>query len=469
MRVRHFGNTANNAFHNVMLLRRFEAIESELPISMFGLGHAMSAPAWETVDFDVPAAAWVSAPDWALFPDGVSVNSEYTDIAAPSVLGAGLDAHLRPDRFPRFMSMIRRRVLPRMRGHRWAQPVFDLRDLQMLARRHPLPEPDKQINLVYGGDSLAWLKLPKTALRTVCLEHGTVRWLADGGADARPLRLAYRRQLQQSQHLWVTNLDPRTLEVAEDVMPGRWSVLPHPFMPDPRVPFTESTRREMLLDATRSRSLVLLPSSQNWSKQHDKGSIKALNAFIDLRRSGVDVGLVAVEWGLQLEESKELLKSAGVGDHVAWIPPMARFGLQRMMADVDLVWDQFGLDAFGALALRATEQGTPLVSRGLVPAGEQLIGGSVPWLHAAETSEIVRHTRDVLEDMTARGREVVIVETRERYRRWLLGRHSPRITGALQRELYEALLDGGSARGTARPGRWGELLVDGISDERTIR
>ncbi len=459
MKVRHFGNTANNAFHNVLLLEEYEGIGSELPISMFGLGHGMSAPAWEIVDFDVPEAEWVGRPDWSLSSEAVSINSRYTDLAAPSVLGADLDAHIIPDRFPQFMTWVRRRVLPHLRDKRWAMPIFDLRDRQMLARRHALPEPDGQINMLYGGDSLAWLKLPKPTKRTVCLEHGTIRWIADGASDARAMRQAYRRQVRQAMHLWITNLDPRTLEIAEDVAPGRWSVLPHPFVPDPRVPFAESPeKRRALLDATRSSSLVLLPSSQNWSKHHDKGSMKALTAFIELRRRGADVGLVAVEWGLQLAESKAFLEAEGVGSNVTWVPPMARFGLQRMMADVDVVWDQFGLEAFGALALRASEQGTPLVSRGLAPIGERLIGGPVPWRHAATTEDIVRETTEVLDEMARIGRDRVIEVSRARSRGWLLERHAPSITAALQREVYERILDGAWTPGGAEPGRWATLL-----------
>jgi hypothetical protein len=226
------------------------------------------------------------------------------------------------------------------------------------------------------------------------------------------------------------------------------------------VPFaTEPAVREELLGRTRSEALVLLPSSQNWTKHHDKGSIKALNAFVELRRAGVNVGLVAVEWGLQLAESKAFLADAGVGSNVAWVAPMAKLGLQRMMANIDVVWDQFGLAAFGGLAMRAVEQGTPLVSRGLEPASEELIGGPVPWLHAIDADDIVRQTTGVLDDMTRRGREKVIAQTRDTYRTWMQERHSPELTAELQFEVYDRMLEGDLEPGAIAPGRWGELLA----------
>jgi hypothetical protein len=342
-------------------------------------------------------------------------------------------------------------------GTRWSQPLVDFRTRQRLARREILPEPDGRVNVLYGAASLDSVRVPGPAARSVTFEHGTIRWV---GSDAEsPMRSAYREQVQQSQHLWVTNLDPRTLEIAEELMPGRWSALPHPFVPDPRVPFAGSeAKRQKLLQRTRSEALVLLPSSQNWSEDHDKGSITALNAFIELRRSGASVGLAAVEWGLQLAESKALLESAGVAAHVAWVPPMVRLRLQRMMADVDVVWDQFGLEAFGALAIRTVEQGTPLISRKLAPVGEQLIGGPVPWLHAATVDEIVQQTTAVLDDMGRRGRAAVIADYRARYRGWLLERHSPEVTAALQREVYEKIVDGTLEPGTAIPDRWSQIL-----------
>jgi hypothetical protein len=115
----------------------------------------------------------------------------------------------------------------------------------------------------------------------------------------------------------------------------------------------------------------------------------------------------------------------------------------------------------GALALRASEQGTPLISRGLAPAGEALIGGPVPWIPAASTEDIVGRTTAVLDSMTRRGRDTVIAETRAGSRGWLLRRHSPEITAALQRELYARIVDGRPALGSMAPGRWAEMLHEG--------
>lgn len=460
MKVRHFGNTANNAYFNVRLLDQFTNLESVLPIQMYGLRHAISAPAWEAIEFDVPSVEWVDTPDWSPIPEAVTVNRHFAGMDPVSALGSNDDAtSAGVSGFARFTTSLRTRLFGPLRGQRWAQPLIDIRDRQSLAGRPTISEAADAINLLYGSGSLYSSQPQQNATRTVCFEHGTVRWIADGDRDLAAYRQAYRKQVEQAQHLWVTNLDPRTLEVAEDVAPGRWSALPHPYVPDPRVPFAESvSRREELLRQTGSDALVLLPASQNWSKHHDKGSMRALLAFVELRRKGVNVGLVAVEWGLQLAESKQFLEQAGVGDNVAWMPPMARITLQRLMANVDVVWDQFGLEVFGALALRAVEQGTPLVSRGLAPMGETLIGGPVPWQQAATTDGIVRETVAVLEDMSRCGRATVVAETRARYRGWLLERHSAEMTAVLQRDVYTSMLEGSFEPGSAAPDQWAKYL-----------
>jgi len=459
MRVRHFGNTANNAYLNAKLLLEFEGIESDLPIEMFGLAHAISAPAWETLEFDVPSEPWVHHPDWSLIPGAVELNSEYTDLALPS---SGDDTPVRFIPKNAIMSAARA-VLGPLHGRRWAQPIFDLSYRWVLSRTVSPPQVEGRIDVLYGADSLIKMKMPRTASQFVCVEHGTVRSIYDGPREISVFRRAYRDQVRRSRHLWVTNLDPRTLEIAEEVAPGRWSAFPHPYLPDPRTPFEGSPEhREELLRTTDSASVVLLPSSQNWSKHHDKGSMKALQAFVELRKSGRDVGLVAIERGLQVEESKAFLKKAGVSANVVWVRPMARVSLQRMMADVDVVWDQFGLEAFGGLAIRTMEQGAPMISRGLAPVGEHLLGGPVPWRHAATAEDVARETGALLDEIAERGRDRVLGEYRARARAWFLETHSPRITARLQREVYSGIVDGTWEPGMAAPDRWAQLVREGI-------
>lgn len=424
---------------------------------MFGLNHAMSAPAWEAVDFQVRDAEWVSNPTWFTFPEAYETNKKFTDIVMSEMTSNEAE-------ITNYFEKVEKLSFKQHVGRFIARTPFSSSFNNLLLKRNLRSYPAlectaSKITMIYGADSLFTLRIPRDPINTVALEHGTIRWIADGAKDGAIWRKKYKEQLQKVNHVWVTNLDPRTIEIAEEFVPGKWSALPHPFMFDERVPYaTDELTRTKLLSELDSEALVLLASSQNWSKHHDKGSIKALEAFIELRKQGVAAGLVAVEWGLQLQESKDLLKAAGVSQFVKWVSPMPRHSLQRMMACVDVVWDQFGLDAFGALALRTLEQGTPLISRGLAPAGEQLIGGPVPWIQAISQEDIVRETTKLFLDIRQRGRSVVMNEYSSNYRKWLDNNHSPQITATLQNHVYSALIHNQFETGSAQPSAWANLI-----------
>lgn len=440
MKIHHFGNTANNALHNVLIFNTYSQNHAVLPIKMFGLAHAISAPAWELGNFVVPSSQWVENPNWNAFPEAAQINKYFSDLPHSSGNTEMSDVNAIEQQMvsPNFKQTIGRLI---------ANSPFHQLFNNLLVKRSihssvPINLGKNDICIIYGADSLLKTRPPRQMNQVVSLEHGTIRWIANGADSDIEWRKMYTKQVQKSRHLWVTNLDPKTLELAEDVMPGRWTALPHPFMLSEKVPFQEDTLfRQLILQNTKSDFLVLLPSSQNWGKHHDKGSMKALEAFVQLRSQGINVGLVAAEWGLQLQESKEYLHKAGVDDYVYWVSPMSRFKLQQMMANVDVVWDQFGLDAFGALALRALEQGVPLISRGLKPEGVRVIGTQVPWMIAETSDQISALTTSLFADMGSRSRSSVIFEIQQKYRGWLIRHHNPAMTVAIQENLYSNLLE----------------------------
>lgn len=455
MKIRHFGNVANNAFQNVLLLDAFAPWRNILPIQLFGLKHAISAPAWEEVDFDPPSADWVVNPNWSLFPEAQSINLEYTDGAASGLTQSS----------DRVESLIDETAAP---PQTMKQVVFDILNSTFLAPQlsrfqlsralRAVPETvfkEDEVAIVYGSVPPMELKTSEKSGNVVALEHGTIRWIADGPEQDSFWRKEYRQRITAASHVWVTNLDLRTLELAEDLVPGKWSAMAHPFMFDRRVPYdTDEEIRESLLLETDSDFLILMASSQNWSTHHNKGSIRALESFIELRKRGLAVGLIAVEWGAQLSESRDLLEREGLSHFVKWVTPMPRHGMQRMMANVDAVWDQFGMDAFGALALRTLEQGTPLISSGISEEAAALIGKQVPWIKAQSTEEIVTAVCALHQETKVRGREQVIGDSRSIARDWLERFHSPQITAQLQADVYRPLVAGEWGVGDAKVDAW---------------
>lgn len=458
-RLNHYGNVANNAFHNKLLMDAYTPWVSNLPIRMFLNNHAVSAPAWETHRFEVPSAEWVANPDWSNDMEAARFNCELTDLSPPASVGydevIDLSATTSPpmpglvSRFGRFLQQTPlkysvNRIL-------WAQ----------LRARRSLPENDLgAVNIVYGPSTIGYLGVRSGRERSVGFEHGTLRWMAYGPRSDKALRDAYRKDARRLNHMWVTNLDTPTLDAAEHFFPGRWSALPHPFMPSQELPYAENPAiRQHLRQATSSEALILLPSTQNWTPAHDKGSDKALEAFIGLRSGGHEVGLVAVEMGLQVQEAKEILHAAGVAKFVTWIKPAPRLNLQEIMASVDVVWDQFAGPGFGALALRAMEQGVPFVSQGIEQPAIELIGSQVPWYRASSAEGIVEATSEILSQLSG----VESAEYREglrgKYRGWLMTVHAPQITAQLQNHLYTSLVAPGADIEPLQRDEWSKIVL----------
>jgi len=288
------------------------------------------------------------------------------------------------------------------------------------------------------------------------LEHGTLRWIRVGSPGDLRDRERYKRRVSEADHVWVTNLDLQTLEIAEDLASGKWSALPHPYVLSNDFwgsqTAIEHATRPQLLENLQSDFLIFLPSSINWSRHHNKGTDKALEAFIALRKMDHPVGLVCADWGHQVADARDLLHKAGVSKHVTWISPLPRIMLQRFMQEVDLVWDQFGLAAFGALAIRAMEAKVPLISHGLRKESIDLIGEDPKWLPANSSGEIISKSLEVIETSSALGKLGCDSLYSDPQYDWLMRRHHQSLTLSIQQLRYEGLISG--ARGEAKPDAW---------------
>jgi hypothetical protein len=298
----------------------------------------------------------------------------------------------------------------------------------------------------------------------VMLEHGTVRWINSGTPSDGYLRKKYKEAVHRADHLWVTNLDPETLEIASQIAHSKWSALPHPYVLGELGAwgsFSASSRPERGKRVPASNQIpdaefvIFMPSSFNWAPFHNKGSLKAIEAFIELSKKNSEILLSCVNWGLQVEEAKEIFKKAGVQDRVIWSEPKPKKALQDVMRQSDIVWDQFGLAAFGALAIKAMEVGTPLLTRGLTARASALIGEAPKWLEADSPDEIINQTSQILSETSKMGRQHV----REKYGNpqtsWLYRRHHQEVTKALQVMRYRQLLQ--DRYSPAREDAWAQI------------
>lgn len=408
--VKHFGNTANNAAYLLKILEQVPGFKNSPRITEWDLTHAISSPAWENCDFQVPSTGWVADPAWIDIP----AASKWTEMVRDDAISVVSHRHRRVLRFLSRSQLLR-----------------SLLNLARFLMRKKITLREDEIGIFYGGNFLAHRTISKTTGKRFFLEHGTIRWAGSpsGSLLEKLLKFDYANHLRKADFVFVTNLDPESLENVRRLVPGPWCALPHPYIPTGLTPFarSEKLRAELLLES-QSDFLILLGASHNWSKSHAKGTEVALQAFRDLRKAGYKIGLVTMEWGLDLARTREFLEQEILSDFVVWLPPRPRFALQKLAACCDLSWNQFGYDGIGALDLRMIEQGLPHISRGFSDEATQLTGTQVPWLIASCVAGVVTQTENVLSNLQVPG---YTDKVRSSYRDWIDQNHSPKLVGAI--------------------------------------
>lgn len=432
--IAHVGNTANNAFYNHLILMRSSKFTSLLPIEGF-IRHAISSPAWEMVNFIVPSEQWVKAPEWQDFPEALELNNSYLRFKSAHEITGPV-----PKPTGNGVSHFARTIGGKIPGAKSIRSLVRTQFWDLIRTRE---SHDSSIRILYGAESIGHAS-PYAKGISVALEHGTLRWFADGPRNQRWTRRGYGRALASASLIWLTNLDQRSLEVAEDVAPNRWVPFPHPYVPMLRNQTVQPDLlwRSSILEQTGSEFLIMMPSSINWSSNHNKGTLVALEAFGQLRSQRVPVALQLSNWGLDIPKARAWIESRGLQHYVVWDHPQPRINLARRMASADLVWDQFGLSAFGALALRVCEVGVPLISSPLSSDAVGIVGFQVPWYPASTAQDIVHWTKRIIESRSGPDASRFTESYRRRAQAWLAETHAPRIAQSLQEEAYSALLGG---------------------------
>jgi glycosyltransferase involved in cell wall biosynthesis len=316
---------------------------------------------------------------------------------------------------------------------------------------------NSDIHITFGNAVPHISNRQQRRLISVVVEHGQMRWIKDGPVAATKHRTDFFNLCKNSQHIWVTNVDRRSLEIAEELFPSKWSLIPHPYVLDDLAPYVDApSHRDTLCELLDTEFLLFSPSSISLGGDQQKGTDKLLKALAKLRyEDGLRVGAIFVNWGRNVHDACALIEDLGISDQCRFVNPLTRVALQTFMSNFDLISDQFDYDAFGSLTIRALEQGMPLLSKAISDEAGILMGRKPPVIPAATIDEIQNQIRLLASEQQKRGREEVLSHYRIKGRDWVLGRHHQSFTRQLQIERYEQLLSGQVP--AASPGRWGEV------------
>lgn len=509
--VTHSGNIASNGYYNDRLLRQLKHIELPLRPTSNYLRHAFSQPAWELLDLDQSDIVSIDDPVWK--PEhrltnyhAVSPRSFVGELATligrkdrTSVVAEGPQVRTANDSSPsavfgprtesqlalrllgirkvlsRFLTPAQRRTVRTIAV--FIDPIFQSLILTLLIRflglctSHLLSWPQKLtknrpngrcalhsnwIHISIGPTRYSSRAFAGKRVKHVLIEHGTLRWSHSPGSDNwdQDLRNRFKASCSTADHIWITNLDARTLELASTYCRERWSAFPHPYVVDPLAPYEpEVGARNWYRELTNADYLVLSGSSLNLRGDQNKGTQVLLDAISVIRHDlKLPIGFIFVAWGVDVTAVKSYCRENRLDDYIHFAQPMSRIRLMKTMASCDLVSDQFHLDAFGSFSLRAWEQGMPIMSRPISSYAASLIGDRPPVVAASSTIEIVEAVSTQYLLQTRIGRQPYLTSHAQESRSWFLKRHHHILSQQMQTQRYSELLM--NQRPPALPDLW---------------
>ena len=268
--------------------------------------------------------------------------------------------------------------------------------------------------------------------RYIAYEHGTLREI--------PFE-----PTQQGRLCWLTyNRAHRVLVTNSDVLPS----IPRIGIPEERVVNLPHAFNDVKLRAFRDANASLVPppgppvffsptrhhwhtGDGNWLKGNDI----FLRAAGRLAAEGRRFRLVLVEWGVEVEKSRALIRELGIEDRVTWLPTMSKRQLWKAYCEAHAVVDQFTLPALGGVAFETLALGRRLITRIDEPVLARFFGKAPPLLNGTTIEDVTASMRAVLDDPDD------LAGTGTEARHWIETYHSAERVVALQLAAYRDVVE----------------------------
>ena len=167
----------------------------------------------------------------------------------------------------------------------------------------------------------------------------------------------------------------------------------------------------------KSHGLVFFtPSRHHWK---EKGTDKMIRAFSKFAKHNPDSLLVMVDWGTNIQESKELIRKVGIPPkNIRFVQPMPKKDLIDMYNEADVVLDQFTLGSWGTATPEAMACEKPVIMYYDAEVINECFGSLPPILNAHETDEIYQRMEECRDPEVRR-------KTGMASREWVKKTHDP--------------------------------------------
>jgi glycosyltransferase involved in cell wall biosynthesis len=144
------------------------------------------------------------------------------------------------------------------------------------------------------------------------------------------------------------------------------------------------------------------PLPAGFSSQDHKGTDVLLEGFAAFVRSGGDADLVMFRKGLHVAETEQVADALGISSRITWLDEMGLKEFYGVIADADIVCDQFGDSFPGMVAMDAMAMGLPLVADIKPEVMAPRFPEPIPAFHARTPREIATHFHALAESPRVR-------------------------------------------------------------------
>lgn len=183
--------------------------------------------------------------------------------------------------------------------------------------------------------------------------------------------------------------------------------------------------------------LIFHPTRHSWKKmsysQENKGNDKLFRAFARLVQSAQKkILLITVEKGLDVDETRNLIRDLGIEQAVLWIPPVSREELIKFYNIADIVCDQFMVGDYGCMTVEAMSCGTPTFT--YIKGGHDFLKEESPIVNVCTEEQIFGRLRDLSENQDE------LKSIGRKSREWVLRTHHWETVIDQYVHLYKAVL-----------------------------
>lgn len=263
-------------------------------------------------------------------------------------------------------------------------------------------------------------------------EHGTLREIPfEDTTTGRLCNFTYK----VAPRVFVTNTDVLPSVARLGIPRERVVYLPHAFNDRKLRDFRDAHPG---LRPAAGEPVFFSPTRHHW-KSTDGSLTKGNDIFLKAAGAAAAKGhsfrLVLVEWGLEVELSKQLIASLGLADRVSWVAPMNKKQLWTEYCRSHAVVDQFTLPAIGGVAFETLALGRRLITRIDEATLDHFFGKAPPVLNGATVDEVEQAVIGVCKDPEDHA------GVGGQGRAWIETYHSAERTVALQVNAYRQMLE----------------------------